>query len=57
MIGMAGGTRGRERLRFVMHGTVMAIEALLVDDFLVVKTQVGQVAGGALLGKNRMGGG
>ena len=32
MIGVAGSACGRERLRCVMHGAVMAREALLVDD-------------------------
>lgn len=54
MIGVAGSARGRERLRGVMQGAVMAREALLVDDLFVVKTQGGQVASGALLGENRV---
>jgi hypothetical protein len=52
MIGMAGNARGRERLRCVMQGAVMARDALLVEDLFVVKTQIGCVAGGALLGEN-----
>ena len=54
MIGVAGSARGRERLRCVMHGAVMAREALLIDDFFVIKTQGGHVAGGTLLGENRV---
>ena len=57
MIGVAGGARRRERLRYVMHRAVMAREALLVDDLCVVKTQVGQMAGRTLLGQNRVRGG
>lgn len=57
MIGVAGGARGRELLRRVMQGTVMARDALLVDDFGVVKTQVGEMAGRALLGENGVRGG
>ena len=57
MIGVAGSARGHERLRCVMQGAVMAREALLVDGFFVVKTQVGQVAGGTLLGENCVRGG
>jgi hypothetical protein len=52
MIGMAGNARGRKRLRCVMQGAVMARDALLVEDLFVVKTQIGCVAGGALLGEN-----
>src|SRR5579872_7062090 len=54
MIGVAGSARGREGLRYVMHGTVMARKALLIDDLCVVKTQVGHMAGGALPRQNRM---
>ena len=54
MIGVAGSARGRERLRCVMQGAVMAREALLVDDLCAVKPKVGHVAGGALLGENRV---
>ena len=57
MIGVAGRARRRERLRYVMQGAVMACEALLVDDFGVVKAQVGQMAGGTLLRENRVRGG
>ena len=57
MIGMAGSACGRERLRRLMHGAVMAREALLVDDLGLVKTQVGLVAGRTLLGENRVRGG
>jgi hypothetical protein len=57
MIGVAGCARGRERLRFVMQGAVMARETFLIDYFLVVKTQIGQMAGGALPGENRVCGG
>jgi hypothetical protein len=57
MIGMAGSAGGGERLRRVMQWAVMASDTLEVDDFLIVKTQVEQVAGGALLRKNFMGGG
>jgi hypothetical protein len=52
MIGMAGNARGRKRLRCLMQGAVMARDALLVEDLFVVKTQIGCVAGGALLGEN-----
>jgi hypothetical protein len=57
MIAVAGSARRREGLHFVMQGAVMAREAFLVDHFFVVKTQVGQVASGALLGENRVRGG
>ncbi len=52
MIGVAGSACGRESLRDVMHGAVMAREALLIDDFGVIKTQVGDVASGTLLRQN-----
>jgi len=57
MIGVAGSACGRERLRGVVQGAVMARDALLVDDLGVVKTQVGQVAGGTLPRENRVRGG
>jgi len=57
MIGVAGSARGRELLRCLMQRAVMARDALLVDDLGVVKTQVGQVAGGTLLRENRVRGG
>ena len=57
MIGVAGSARGRERLRYMMDRAVMAREALLVDNLCAVKTKVGRVAGGTLLGENRVRGG
>jgi hypothetical protein len=57
VIGVAGSARRRERLRHVMQWAVMAREAFLVDDFCVVKTQVGQMAGRTLPGKNGVRGG
>src|SRR5580704_9824589 len=57
MFGVTGCARGSERLRRLMQGAVMAREALLVDDLGLVKTQVGLVAGGTLLGEHRMRGG
>src|ERR1700694_4202949 len=57
MIGVAGSARGRERLSYVMQGAVMTRETLLVDDLCVVKTQVGQMAGRALLCENGVRGG
>ena len=57
MIGVAGSARGRERLRCVMQGAVMAREALLVDGLGAVKTQVGHMARGTLLGEDRVRGG
>jgi hypothetical protein len=57
MIGVAGSACGRELLRCVMHGAVVAREALLVVDLCFVKTKVGQMAGRTLLGENRVRGG
>lgn len=57
MIGVAGSARGRECLRCVMQGPVMAREAFLVVDHFAVKTKVGHVAGGTLLRENRVRGG
>ena len=57
VIGVTGGARGRESLRYVMQGTVMARDALLVDDLGVVGTQVSQMAGRTLLGENGVRGG
>src|SRR5579864_830800 len=57
MIGVTGCARGRKCLRRLMQRAVMAREALLVDDLGVIKTQVGLVASGTLLGENRMRGG
>jgi hypothetical protein len=57
VVSVAKSTRGSERLISVMQRAVMAREALLVDDFFVGKTQVGQVAGGALLRENCVRGG
>ena len=52
MLRVTGSASGHELLRCVMQGAVMAREALLVDDIGVVKTQVGQMAGRALLSKH-----
>src|SRR5271165_3038774 len=57
MIAVAGSAGGRECFRCVMQGAVMAGQAFLVDHFLIVKTQCGNMAGGALPGENRVRGG
>jgi hypothetical protein len=49
MIGVTRSARGREGLRCMMHGPVMAGQAFLVDYFFIVKTKRGHVAGGTLL--------
>src|SRR5216683_2681285 len=57
MIGMAGGTGGREHLRRVMNRSVVAREAFLIGDLLAEKACLRDVAGGALSGQHGVRGG